>query len=204
MSFSQSKGSAVKTGTSAETLQEEQKQAEILSLKEIDTLIAETDYTTALIELSNYLHAYPDQLDFVQRRIDKIMKARQQYIVLADNLIDVMENEPENAQKKLEIIAALESVEKNPTEEQLQFIRQAKIAAQFTYYRAQFRKIMDESSAFTDGTEYTRAVSKIQEVFYMYRQEFYEENPESVTSPVTPAVNRINSSCRDYINIQDK
>ena len=204
MSFSQSKGSAVKTGTSAETLQEEQKQAEILSLKEIDTLIAETDYTTALIELSNYLHAYPDQLDFVQRRIDKIMKARQQYIVLADNLIDVMENEPENAQKKLEIIAALESVEKNPTEEQLQFIRQAKIAAQFTYYRAQFRKIMDESSAFTDGTEYTRAVSKIQEGFYMYRQEFYEENPESVTSPVTPAVNRINSSCRDYINIQDK
>ena len=146
----------------------------------------------------------PDKLDAVQRRIDKIMKARQQYIVLADNLIDVMEKEPENAQKKLEIIAQLESVEKHPTEEQLQFIRQAKIAAQFTYYRAQFRRITEEASQAVDRGEYTQAVSQIQKGFDMYKEEFYEENPASVTDSVTASVNKITSLCRDYSSQQDR
>ena len=144
----------------------------VKTLKEIDEMIADTDYTIALIELSNYLAEHPDELDFVQKRIDKIMKARQQYLVLANQLIDVMEKEPENAQKKLEIIAKLETVEKNPTEEQLSFIRQAKIAAQFTYYRAQFKKIVDSSVQAADKGEYYQAVSGIQKGFDMYRQEF--------------------------------
>ncbi len=174
------------------------------TLSQIDQLIEETDFSAALIELSDYLKDHPEQLDKVQKRIDKIMKSRQQYIVLANELIDVMEKEPENAQKKLEIIAQLESVEKNPTEEQLQFIRQAKIAAQFTYYRAQFRRIADESSASVDNGEYTDAVSQIQKGFTMYRQEFYDENPKSVTDGVTVTVNQINALCKEYSNIQDK
>lgn len=177
---------------------------DVKTLKEIDAMIADTDYTEALIELSNYLAAYPDELDFVQKRIDKIMKARQQYLVLANQLIDVMEREPENAQKKLEIIAQLETVEKNPTEEQLSFIRQAKIAAQFTYYRAQFRRIVEESEQNVDKGEYSQAVSKIQKGFDMYREEFYDENPKSVTDNVTAIVTRINQGCRDYTVIQDR
>ncbi|MBR5934370.1 MAG: hypothetical protein IK002_10325 [Treponema sp.] len=175
-----------------------------MDLNEIDALIQETDYSVALVELSNYLKDHPEQLDKVQKRIDKIMKAREQYIVLANELIDVMEREPENAQKKLEIIAQLETVEKKPTEEQLQFIRQAKIAAQFTYYRAQFRHITEDSSAAVDKGEYSDAVSKIQKGFTMYRQEFYEDNPKSVTDGVTQTVNQINALCKEYSNAQDK
>lgn len=175
-----------------------------MSLKEIDGLIADTDYTKALVELSDYLNAHPQELDYVQKRIDKIMKARQQYLVLANQLIDVMEKEPENAQKKLEIISQLETVEKSPTEEQLQFIRQAKIAAQFTYYRSQFRKILDESVQMVDKGEYSQAVSSIQKGFDMYRQEFYEDNPKNITDRVTQTVNKINSECREYSGIQDR
>lgn len=174
------------------------------TLKEIDAMIVDTNYSQALIELSDYLKAHPQELDFVQKRIDKIMKARHQYLVLANQLLDVMESEPENAQKKLEIIAQLETVEKNPTEEQLQFIRQAKFAAQFTYYRAQFRKILDESVLLVDKGEYSQAVTGIQKGFDMYRQEFYEDNPKSVTDRVTQTVNKINSECKEYSGIQDR
>ncbi|MCQ2610222.1 MAG: hypothetical protein MJ169_00605 [Treponema sp.] len=148
--------------------------------------------------------AYPDQLDFAQKRVDKIMKARMQYVVLANNLLDVMEKEPENAQKKLEIISRLESVEKHPTQEQLSFIRQAKIAAQFTYYRARFRRIMDEAADSTTKKEYSSAVAQIQKGFDMYRDEFYEENPSSVTTSVTAGVNQINNLCREYTQSQDR
>lgn len=174
------------------------------TLKDIDQLIEETDYSVALVELSDYLRAHPDELDSVQKRIDKIMDARNQYIVLANQLIDVMEKDPENAQRKLEIIAKLETVEKHPTEEQLSFIRQAKIAAQFTYYRAQFRRIVEESSASVDKGEFSQAVSQIQKGFNMYRDEFYEENPSSVTNNVTNLVNGINNLCKEYSNEQDR
>lgn len=173
-------------------------------IREIDVLIDETYYSKALIELSDYLRAHPDELDIVQKRIDKIMKARNQYIVLANQLIDVMENDPENAQHKLEIISQLESVEKNPTEEQLSFIRQAKIAAQFTYYRAQFRRIVEESEKLLEKGEYSQSVSQIQKGFNMYREEFYDENPAGVTNNVTQIVNSINSLCKEYSNEQDR
>lgn len=175
-----------------------------MSLKEIDSHISETDYSKALVELSDYLKSHPDELDAVQKRIDKIMNARQEYYILADQLIDVMEKEPENAQKKLEIISRLETVEKNPTEQQLAFIRQAKIAAQFTYYRAQFRHIVEDSEEKAARGEYVQAVLSIQKGFNMYKAEFYEENPKSVTDVVTSQVNKIESLCKNYSALQDK
>lgn len=192
----------------SEEIPPEEKNAEkkrpLLTLKEIDALIAQTDYSTALVALSDYMKAYPAQLDFAQRRIDKIMKARSQYVVLANTLIDVMENEPENAEKKLEIIAELESVEKNPTEEQLSFIQHAKTAAQFTYYRARFRKIIGEATELADRGAYSQAVASIQTGFDMYREEFYKENPPETTQAVTPVVEDISALCKEYEGIQDK
>lgn len=198
--FAQGKSVAPKNGGEANSTETPNQK----TLKDIDQLIEETEYSAALIELSDYLRGHPDELDSVQKRIDQIMNARNQYIVLANQLIDVMEKEPENAQKKLEIIAKLETVEKHPTEEQLSFIRQAKIAAQFTYYRAQFRRIVEESSASVDKGEFSQAVSQIQKGFTMYREEFYEDNPASVTTTVTTLVNGINNLCRDYSNEQDR
>lgn len=176
----------------------------ILSLEEIDNLIKDTDYSQALIQLSEYLKKYPDQLDFVQKRIDLIMNYRNQYMILANKLLDTMEKEPENAQKKLEIIAQLETVEKNPTEEQLQFIKQAKIAAQFTHYRAQFRRITEESSNSVKNGEYSKAIANIQTGFDMYRQEFYETNPKNITDNVTRIINQINNDCNEFARIQNR
>ena len=65
-----------------ERVRDESKQ-EILTLKQIDVLIKNTEYDTALLELNKYFDANPEQFDSVQQRISKIMKARDLYTVLA-------------------------------------------------------------------------------------------------------------------------
>ena len=177
-------------------------QGEEMSLQEIDALIKQTEYDRALAELSAYMKKYPDHLDSAQRRVDAIMRARSYYTRLANELIDVLENEPENAEKKLAIIKELESLEKNPSQEHLAFIKQAKSAAEFAYYRAQFRRIMEEGAKNAQAQKYADALAAIQGGFYMYRDEFYDENPASTTRPVTKIVEGISADCQSYLALR--
>ena len=174
--------------------------ADDLSMREIDALIKQTDYDKALEALSSYMKKFPDDIDAAQRRVDAIMNARSYYTRLANDLLDVMEKEPENAEKKLTIINKLESLEKHPTAEHLAFIKQAKAAAEFTYYRAQFRRILEEGAKNAQSQKFTDAITVIQSGYYMYRDEFYDENPASLTRNVTQIANDLNAVTQNYIS----
>ena len=173
--------------------------AEDLSLREIDALIKQTDYDNALEALSSYMKKFPDDLDAAQRRVDSIMNARAYYTRLANDLLDVMEKEPENAEKKLAIIKELESLEKHPTQEHLAFIKQAKSAAEFTYYRAQFRRILEEGAKNARGQKYADAIAVIQSGYYMYRDEFYDENPAALQNAVTIIARDLDAATQNYL-----
>lgn len=174
--------------------------AEDLSLREIDALIKQTDYDTALEALSAYMKKYPEDLDAAQRRVDSIMNARLYYTRLANELLDVMEKEPENAEKKLTIINKLQSLEKHPTAEHLAFIKQAKAAAEFTFYRAQFRRILEEGARNASSQKFTDAIAVIQSGYYMYRDDFYDENPAALTNAVTQIANDFNAVTQNYLS----
>lgn len=169
-------------------------------MREIDALIKQTDYDKALDALSSFMKKYPEDLDAAQRRVDSIMKARSYYTRLANDLLDVMEREPENAEKKLAIIKELESLEKHPTQEHLAFIKQAKAAAEFTYYRAQFRRIIEEGARNAHALKFAEAISVLQSGFYMYRDEFYEENSAAVLKTVTQTVDELNAASQGYVS----
>ena len=174
--------------------------AEGMSLREIDALIKQTDYDNALLELSDYMKRNPEDLDAAQRRVDAIQRARSYYTRLANELLDVMEKEPENAQKKLAVIKELESLEKHPTQEHLAFIRQAKAAAEFTYYRAQFRRLLEEGAKNASNQKYSDAIALIQSGYYMYRDEFYDENPVALQNTVTQIANELNGLTQNYLS----
>ena len=86
---------------------------EVVDLKAIDAKIKETDYNQALLMLEAYIKRSPDKFDAAQKRIRKIMKAREEYASLSKELIDVIRNEPENNQKKQDKIAKHEDLEKS-------------------------------------------------------------------------------------------
>ncbi|MBO4547524.1 MAG: hypothetical protein J5700_08115, partial [Treponema sp.] len=177
--------------------------ADDLSLREIDALIKQTDYDKALEALSSYMKRFPDDMDAAQRRVDSIMNARSYYTRLANELLDVMEKEPENAEKKLTIINKLQSLEKHPTAEHLAFIKQAKAAAEFTYYRAQFRRILEEGAKNAQSQKFIDAVAVIQSGYYMYRDDFYDENPVALQNAVTQIANDLDAVTQNYLSARD-
>ena len=157
--------------------------AEEISLFEIDRLIKDTEYDTALQLLNSYLKKHPENFDNVQLRIKKIMNARMQYSALADQLLWIIENEPENSQKIYEITEQLEQFEKNPSNQIKNFIKDVKKSSEFNYFRSLFLTIQKESAAYTERKLYNLSIVKIKEGFWLYKDEFYakwENNPQII------------------------
>ncbi len=176
---------------------------EKLSLKQIDELIIQTDFDSALKALSNYIISNPEDLDRAQSRIDKIMKAKNDYAVLASHLVDLLAAHDEDYENHLKIISRLEELEKHPTEENLAFIRLAKKTAQFVFYNSQFEKIMASADADAGKAAYVKAVNYIQTGFYMYREEFYQENTGENAAAVREAVKSIEDLSKKYADLQN-
>ena len=164
----------------------------VSAMKRIDAAIADTDYNTALDLLNLYIKRYPTYFDEAQKRIKKIMTIRDQYAAIAQSLIDVISDDPENNEKKLEIISQLERLEKHPTEEHLTFIRQAKIAAQFAYYRSVFSRLMARAGVLTESGQYQAAVDTCAEGFPLYREEFFEQADPAAAESVNESLDQLN------------
>ncbi len=174
------------------------------SLAEIDRLIQETEYDAALSALHDFNEAYPDRFGAVQRRANRIFKTLDRYTAAASQLVDTIENEPENGQKILAIITKLESLKKNPTEQQLAFIHNARTAAQFTIYRKLLLSILQESADLTRGGNYTGAADKAQSGFFMYRDDFFRKHTDaSVAIPVRSALSYVDEKIAAYKALED-
>jgi hypothetical protein len=175
----------------------------IMSLPEIDSLIKDTSYDKALTELYLYIEKYPEDFDAAQKRIRKIMDARNKYTVLANTLIDVIQNDPQNDEKILALTNQLEALERHPSEKQLAFIRDAKVAAQFNYYRLQFTEIMKSSAELTHQRNYGGSVDTVRTGFYMYQDDFFDQNTaRDIVEPVKAALGRVDKEISAYKAIQ--
>ncbi len=157
-----------------------------LSLFEIDRLIRLTEYDEALKQLNIYIEKNPEKFDNAQTRIKRIMNARNQYSILAERLINLIQNDPGNNKQIYEITAQLEKFEKHPSDQNLQFIADLKKSAEFNYFRAAFLEIQNETAAKSKAGDYVAAVEKAKEGFWLYKDNFYEqwENNPEITEPV--------------------
>ena len=157
-----------------------------LSLFEIDRLIRRTEYDEALKQLNIYIEKNPEKFDAAQTRIKRIMHARNQYSILAEKLIKLIQTDPGNNKEIYEITAQLEKFEKHPSDQNLQFIADLKKSAEFNYFRALFLEIQNATADLSHKGDYIAAVEKAKEGFWLYRDDFYEtqEENEAIISAV--------------------
>ena len=159
-------------------------ETESISLFEIDRLIRRTQYDEALAQLNIYMKNHPENFDAVQTRIRRIMNARISYAELAEKLIHLIQTDPGNDKEIYELTSRLEAFEKNPSDENLQFIADLKKSAEFNYFRAQFIEIQNSAAELTRNGSYIAAIDRLKEGFWLYKDDFYEEwaeNPEVIT-----------------------
>ncbi len=149
-----------------------------LSLFEIDRLIRRTEYDEALRQLNIYIEKNPEKFDNAQTRIKRIMNARNQYSILAEKLINLIQTDPGNNKEIYEITAQLEKFEKHPSDQNLQFIADLKKSAEFNYFRSVFMEIQTETAERSGRGEYVASVEKAKEGFWLYRDNFYDQHEE--------------------------
>jgi hypothetical protein len=178
-----------------ESKKNKSKTNEDFSLFEIDKLIRATEYDKALKQLKIYIEKNPLKFDLAQSRIKKIMKARQNYSELANRLIQLIQTDPGNDKEIYEITTTLESFEKNPSDENLKFIADLKKSAEFNYFRAMFMQIQEEAALLAKQGQYTEAVTKIKDGFWLYKEEFYTkwQNDQNVIAQVNEILKNIDN-----------
>lgn len=173
-------------------------------LTAIDTLIEQTDYNKALQELDKYIRNYSDYFDEAQKRVEKILLARRLYADKAEELVLVIQNDPGNNERILEIIRELESLEKNPTATQLAFVRDARRAATFNLFRRQFVEINNQADQYYSQGNYVAAVDTYHSGFHMYRDDFfYDYNGMEEADIATDALAKIEDNLPRYKALQD-
>ncbi len=171
-----------------------------LSLFEIDRLIRRTEYDEALKQLNIYIEKNPEKFDSAQSRIKRIMHARNQYSILAEKLIKLIQTDPGNNKEIYEITAQLEKFEKHPSDQNLQFIADLKKSAEFNYFRALFLEIQNTTAELSHKGDYIAAVEKAKEGFWLYRDDFYEtqEENEAIISAVDKTLAELDSRIAEF------
>lgn len=175
------------------------------ALSEIDVLINETDYNTALRLINVFINNYPNYFDEVQKRVERILVARKRYAEIAEELLYVIQTDPSNNERILDIIARLEALEKNPTASQLAFVRDARKAALFSYYRAQYNEIQNKAAELYAKGDYSGAVDMNHSGFYMYRDDFFFDYRDTEEAAIVEnALKMIEDNIENYRLIQNR
>ncbi len=163
--------------------QENVAEKKVMTLSEIDALIARNEYSSALEELSFYIQKYPQQFDKAQKRISKIMKDRNAFNQKAFELAQKMKqsaseqlsDEQNDAldSQKMEIIVSLENAETNPSKEAVELTNDARRTIRLSYYINRSNAIILQGSAMVAGASleesenYFKAAKKFEEGLFL-------------------------------------
>ncbi|MBQ0050538.1 MAG: hypothetical protein KBT11_00570 [Treponema sp.] len=136
-----------------------------LSLKEIDALILNYQYNSALKQLAEYMEQNPEDFDRAQKRVSKILSARATYNKSATNLVDLIKGESTDSVEKMNRIQGLEKFEENPTENAVEFTNLARRTISLGEVLISYNRIMREGLALVRGEKFPDAAKKFEEGF---------------------------------------
>jgi len=167
-------------------------------LSKADALIKSKKYDEAISILSAFARRNPDKLDLAQKRMRKIYRLQGDFNRVADELINTILNDPQNAEKILELTTKLYSLEsdKNPILEN--FVSRTQEIAQFNVNRNRLASIMQRGRELLDKGESAAAIQVYAEGMDFMRDEFfaadYGANIENETIVQTGRINSILAS----------
>lgn len=176
-----------------------------ISLPRADQLIREKRYDAAIRVLTEYGTRHPEEFDKVQTRLREIVRARDEYNVLTERLIDVLRNDPENYELILSITNRIENIEPEPNEVVGEFVRRTRQLALFTLNRNRLDQILQEGRNFIDRMEYSAALSVYSSGTDLYREEFYAaQYGDLVYSEIENDMRLIRESIAEFNRIQER
>ncbi len=174
-----------------------------IQLSQVDTLIEERRINEALALVEKYMRENPDDFDNAQTRVAIIFQARNDYKEKADELVRIIVEDPLNDKLKLDIIEELENMETNPNEEEREFIAKVKVTSQFTYFRALYEQILQDSTTLLENKEYVQSAVRLSDGYVLYYDDFFDSGfDSSLVAQSVENLDALHDSYDDYAQIQ--
>ena len=174
-------------------------------LSRADNLIKEGKYEEAISILSEYAKQNPDKFDLAQQRIRKIYKMQNDFNTTADELINTVLNEPENAEKIYELSKQLNTPESEKDPLLNNFVSRTHELAKFNVNRNRLADIFKRGRDLLNKGDCASAIRVYAEGMDFMRDEFFEADyGEGIESDVRRETERINTILASFQQISSQ
>ncbi|MCL2834634.1 MAG: hypothetical protein FWD78_15805 [Treponema sp.] len=142
-------------------------------LIQADELIDQKKYDEAVRILGDYIKENPDKFGDAQKRLQRIVKIREQFNLVANELLDVLVDDPGNSDKILELsnrLVVFGSASDSSTQD---FLDQAREVAAFTVNRRRLEQILAAGRDLLEQGNYPGAIRTYAGGMDIYQADFF-------------------------------
>ena len=169
------------------------------ALIKADELIKEKEYEEAILVLTNFSRNNPGRFEHAQERLRKIYKIRDEFNRTADELIEILLNNPEDDENILALSTKLYSLEKEDSPLLVNFVARTREIAQFNVNRRMLRDILTRGREQLDRNESAAALQTYAGGMTFMRSDFFASGyGEDVETNVIRETNRLNAMLASF------
>jgi hypothetical protein len=174
-------------------------------LQEADSLIENKRYDDAIQTLTEYIKNNPDKFDDAQKRLQRIVKLREHYNTFADELLDVLANDPDNNEKIVDLTDKLTGIEPASNLSARRFLNQIRALAAFNLNRKYLDDIMEQGRALLDRGNYGGALRMYASGLDIYRADFFDSGfGEEVEQAARTGIDTLERAVNEFGPIADR
>ncbi|MFW6233826.1 MAG: hypothetical protein ACOC4I_00415, partial [Spirochaetota bacterium] len=139
---------------------------------EAEQLIEENRYNEAAGLLREVVRRQPERFDEVEALLRRIRTARARYNDLWEELLFVLENEPDNVDQAFRVIAEMETIDEAPSSEAVEEFQQWRDIVVLRFNLDQFEQISSQAAEAIEEERYIDALLTYREGLGLFREEF--------------------------------
>ncbi|MDR1899737.1 MAG: hypothetical protein LBQ55_07010, partial [Treponema sp.] len=138
-----------------------------------DELIGEKRYDEAILLLTESVKKNPENFASAEKRIQQIVKIRNEYNTVADELLDTVVDDPGNAEKILNLTRRLESLESASNPQVRAFLDRTLELALFRFNENRLQEILVRGRELIDQGAWQEALTVYASGMDIYRDDFF-------------------------------
>ena len=172
-------------------------------LSTADQLIANKEYDEAVQVLSDFMKENPDRFGEAQKRLQKIIKLREQYSQLANELLDVVETNPEDSDTILRLSNDLLAIESPSNPATRRFLEQIRYLAEFRVNSKKLERILLAARAQLNQNDYSGAMTTYTTGLDIYQDLYFSSGyGEEAEELVSAGLRSIDNNIMDFNALQ--
>lgn len=169
-----------------------------------EILIHSNKNNDALEAITQVLETKPDSSEYAIKLIRQTLQSQKEFQEQFDALLDLLYEDPDNNEKKLALILALERHHYDMKPEVKDFLEKLKVSSIYAIQRIRFLMYMDQGIAYINEREYNKAAQTFVKGYAIYNDKFQVENAGTkILEDVNKQINDVKEAVKKYEVIYD-